>query len=79
MTAATARPDGVGPREILDRTRAWFQAHQSLRIIFVGLVVALLLPLAGGALEKIAPGFGTQRDWVGGFSDAGVFILLAWA
>jgi ABC-type branched-subunit amino acid transport system permease subunit len=77
MTTATARPDGVGPREVLDRTRAWFQAHQSIRIIFIGLVVALLLPIAGGALEKIAPGFGTQRDWVGGFSDAGVFILLA--
>ena len=36
-----------------------------------------MLPLAGAILANVAPGFGTQSDWVGNFADAGVFILLA--
>jgi len=59
------------------RISAVLDEHQSLRIIFAAILVALMLPLAGAVLANIAPGFGTQADWVGNFADAGVFILLA--
>ena len=38
----------------------------------------ILLPtVAGIARRSRSPAFGTQKDWVGGFADAGVFVLLA--
>ena len=77
MTAGTTKPDAVGPREVFGRVGTFLDAHQSLRIILGGLLVALLLPVAGGVLGQVAPAFGTQADWVGNFADAGVFILLA--
>jgi ABC-type branched-subunit amino acid transport system permease subunit len=77
MTTQSARPDGVGPREVWGRSKTFLSAHQSMRILIGALIVAAVLPLAGGVLEKVAPGFGTQKDWVGNFADAGVFILLA--
>ena len=77
MTTQATKPDAVGPREVWNRFRAFLSTHQALRIILGGLLVALLLPTAGGVLARVAPGFGTQNDWVGGFADAGVFILGA--
>jgi ABC-type branched-subunit amino acid transport system permease subunit len=76
VNATAPKPGAVGPRESYERFRTFLDAHQSLRIILGGLLVAVILPLVafdGGPLS----GFGTQRDWVGGFADAGVFILLA--
>jgi ABC-type branched-subunit amino acid transport system permease subunit len=51
--------------------------HQSLSILAVGVIAAVALPIVGAILGLIAPGFGTMNDWVGGFADAGVFVLLA--
>jgi ABC-type branched-subunit amino acid transport system permease subunit len=47
-----------------------------MRIILGGLLVAIILPAIAFDKGPLS-GFGTQRDWVGGFADAGVFILLA--
>ena len=49
--------------------------HQSVSIVLGGLVAAVILP----AIALLPPfnGFGTQKDWVGGFANAGVFVLLA--
>ncbi len=77
MTAQATKPDAVGPREMWDRARAFLRAHQALRIIIGAIIIAILLPTIGGIFAQVAPGFGTQKDWVGGFADAGVFILLA--
>ena len=49
--------------------------HQSLTIIAVILVIAVVLPQV--ALLPASARFGTQKDFVGGFADAGVFVLLA--
>jgi len=46
-----------------------------LSILIVAAIVTIVLPL----LSVIPPfsGFGTQKDFVGGFADAGVYVLLA--
>ncbi|MGC8634052.1 MAG: branched-chain amino acid ABC transporter permease [Candidatus Limnocylindrales bacterium] len=53
----------------------WFGRHQSMSIIAAIAIVAVLLPY----LILIPPfnGFGNQQDWVDGFANAGVFVLLA--
>ena len=67
----------VGPswRMALGRLGEYFGRHQSLSIVLGLAVVAALLP----QIILLPPfnGFGTQRDFVGGFADAGVFVLLA--
>ena len=67
----------VGPswRVALGRLGKYFGRHQSLSIVLGLAVVAALLP----QIILLPPfnGFGTQRDFVGGFADAGVFVLLA--
>jgi len=68
-TVPPRRPSPIG------RIRAFFGGHQSLAIIAGGAVVLLVLPQI--ALLPPFSGFGTQKDWVGGFSNAGVFVLLA--
>lgn len=62
-------------RAYLAQSRAYLDRHQSLRIIISTAIVLLVLP----AVSTLPPfsGFGTQNDWVGGFADAGVFVLLA--
>ena len=74
MTAqARQLPAGVrGPR---DRVLGFLGRHQSTTIALGAGVVLIILPL----LTLIPPfsGFGTTRDWVLGFADAGVFVLLA--
>ncbi|MEP6638185.1 MAG: branched-chain amino acid ABC transporter permease [Chloroflexota bacterium] len=50
-------------------------AHQTLAILVVVAVIAIVLPAV--ALVPPFNGFGTQNDFVGGFADAGVFVLLA--
>jgi ABC-type branched-subunit amino acid transport system permease subunit len=49
--------------------------HQSLSILIVAIVITAVLPII--AVVPPFSGFGTQRDWVGGFASAGVFVLLA--
>jgi ABC-type branched-subunit amino acid transport system permease subunit len=49
--------------------------HQSQSIVLGLAITAALLPLI--VLLPPLSGFGTQKDWVGGFADAGVFVLLA--
>ena len=67
------RPAGPGsPR---DRIRRYYRNHQSIAILTGGLIVAGVLPIV--ALLPPFNGFGTQKDWVGGFANAGVFVLLA--
>jgi ABC-type branched-subunit amino acid transport system permease subunit len=59
----------------LSPARAFFGTHQSLAIIVGAAVVLIILPQI--AVLPPFSGFGTQKDWVGGFADAGVFVLLA--
>jgi ABC-type branched-subunit amino acid transport system permease subunit len=49
--------------------------HQSLSILLIAVVITGILPVV--SLVPPFSGFGTQRDFVGGFADAGVFVLLA--
>jgi ABC-type branched-subunit amino acid transport system permease subunit len=76
MSAATPTRQ-MKPRDVLRRTMGRLDDHQSLKIVLGSLGVMVLLPTVGWFLGVVAPGFGTQRDWVGGFADAGVFVLLA--
>lgn len=72
---ATAAPRRMGPREAFDEFRAFMDRHQSLRIIVGAVLIFFILPI----IVTFPPftGFGTQLDWVGGFADAAVFVLLA--
>ena len=49
--------------------------HQSFSVVVAVAVVGALLPV----ISIIPPfsGFGNQKDWVDGFANAGVFVLLA--
>jgi ABC-type branched-subunit amino acid transport system permease subunit len=62
-----------GLRRSAGDVRAFFGRHQSLSIMTIIAVLGIVLPYAALPLS----GFGTQKDFVGGFADAGVFILLA--
>jgi ABC-type branched-subunit amino acid transport system permease subunit len=65
----------AGARRRLEPIRGLLRGHQSLSITFGMAIAAVVLPL----IVLIPPfnGFGTQKDFVGGFADAGVFVLLA--
>jgi len=75
-TVAPARGGarGGGPRDLFG-LRPFFGRHQSLSILVIVLAVSVVLPL----IVVLPPfnGFGKQNDWVGGFAQAGVFVLLA--
>ncbi len=68
----TARPAW---RVALGRVGAYLGHHQSLAIVLGLAITAAALPLI--VLLPPLNGFGTQRDFIGGFADAGVFVLLA--
>ena len=55
--------------------RIFGQQHQSLSVIAVAAIITVILPVL--ALLPPFNGFGTQKDWVAGFAQAGVFVLLA--
>jgi len=59
----------------LGRVGTFLGKHQSLSIVIGLALFAALMPLI--VLLPPLNGFGTQRDFVGGFADAGVFVLLA--
>jgi len=66
MTAMGAR---------LQTPRAFLDRHQSLSILLGAIAVTLILPVV--VLLPPFSGFGTQKDFVFGFADAGVYVLLA--
>jgi ABC-type branched-subunit amino acid transport system permease subunit len=69
----TARAIGL-PKQT-QGIRAFFGRHQSLSIVTIAVLITVVLPLI--ALLPPFSGFGSQKDFVGGFADAGVFVLLA--
>jgi ABC-type branched-subunit amino acid transport system permease subunit len=79
--AAGAAAGGAAPglRQRLGRAFApiagFSGRHQSLTTIVTFALVGVILPVI--VLFPPFSGFGTQNDWVGGFADAGIFILLA--
>ncbi len=79
MTSASAVKDAGGRnggfRPILDRLAELNSRHQSLSSIIGLAVVAAVLPIV--VLLPPLNGFGAQKDWVGGFANAGIFVLLA--
>ena len=68
-----SRLGALGAR--ISPARDFLGQHQTLSIVLTAAVVTALLPV----IATFPPfnGFGTQRDFVGGFADAGVFVLLA--
>jgi ABC-type branched-subunit amino acid transport system permease subunit len=81
MSGATAiKPNEAGDgsgglRGIRSRLSRLNGRHQSLGSIVGLAIVGAVLPVV--ILLPPFSGFGTQKDWVGGFADAGVFVLLA--
>jgi ABC-type branched-subunit amino acid transport system permease subunit len=79
MTTRPIQAPGTGPREGLRQIRqslsTFGHEHHSLAIVLGMAVVVALLPL----LAAVPPFslFQKQDVWVGGFSNAGVFVLLA--
>src|SRR4029077_20713242 len=72
---AKSSPRPREPTAGMDPTRAFLRRHQSFTIFLGGIRVLRLLPLI--SLLPPFSGFATQKDWVGSFADAGVFVLLA--
>lgn len=66
---------GAGGARNLFGLRSFFGRHQSLSILVITCIIAILLPLI--AMVPPFSGFGRINDWVGGFAQAGVFVLLA--
>ena len=54
---------------------AFFGRHQSTSVVVGFVLLGILLPVI--VLFPPFTGFGTQKDWVQGFTDAGIFVLLA--
>jgi ABC-type branched-subunit amino acid transport system permease subunit len=69
------RQRNAGVRQRLEPVRGFLRRHQSLSIAIGMAIAAIVLPLV--AVVPPFSGFGTQKDFVGGFADAGVFVLLA--
>ncbi len=59
----------------LSPATAFSGRHQSLTTVVTFAVIGIILPVI--VLFPPFSGFGTQNDWVGGFADAGIFVLLA--
>ncbi len=75
-----ASPPAANPlrrtlRAIRDLASRLPQRHQSLTVIVGMAFVTAILPLV--VLAPPLNGFGRQNDWLDGFANAGVFVLLA--
>jgi ABC-type branched-subunit amino acid transport system permease subunit len=68
-TTASPRRAGRTTGPALD----FFRRHQSISIVVVAALITTALPVASIPLA----GFGTMKDFLGGYADAGVFVLLA--
>jgi ABC-type branched-subunit amino acid transport system permease subunit len=75
MTAATGRLNGLRNGPTWSRIRAFAGVHRSTTVIAAMAIVAVLLPVL--ALIPPFSVFQPQLVWVNGFSNAGVFVLLA--
>src|SRR5690349_11314274 len=66
----------VSGRSARQRVRAFGEAHRSTTIIVVWAIAATLLPLLATVppLSLFQP---SQNVWVDGFTNAGIFMLLA--
>jgi len=75
MTAGTRGINGARGASLRDRISAFAGVHRSSTIIIVMALVAVLLPV----LASVPPfsDFQALDVWVSGFSNAGVFVLLA--
>jgi ABC-type branched-subunit amino acid transport system permease subunit len=75
MTGRMASLNGARNGSVANRIRAFAGVHRSTTIIIAMAGVAVLLPL----LAAVPPFsiFQDQTVWVNGFSNAGVFVLLA--
>jgi ABC-type branched-subunit amino acid transport system permease subunit len=77
MSAAVkpAKGSSAGGAKNLFGVRTFLGRHQSLSILVIICLIAIVLPV----LAVVPPfsGFGTQKDWIAGFAQAGVFVLLA--
>jgi ABC-type branched-subunit amino acid transport system permease subunit len=73
MSATPATGRRMGNR--LGPIRGVLGQHQSLTVLLGMVVVGILLPI----ISIVPPfnSFGTQKDFIGSFADAGVFVLLA--
>jgi ABC-type branched-subunit amino acid transport system permease subunit len=65
----------AGVRERFAQAGRPLSGHQSLSITLAMVAVGIALPLL--AILPPFSGFGTQKDWISGYADAGVFVLLA--
>ncbi len=65
----------LGGVRALGGLRPFLGRHQSLSILVIAVLITVVLPII--SLVPPFSGFGTQKDFVGGFADAGVFVLLA--
>ncbi len=75
--AAGSGRSGIGARarRVVQVARGFFGHHQSTTIVFAMALVMVVLPVL--AIVPPFNGFGRQNDFVFGFADAGVFVLLA--
>ncbi len=75
MTGRLANRGGSGITALRSRLRPFTETHRSITIIAAMAVVGVLLPI----LASVPPFtiFQPQSVWLNGFSNAGVFVLLA--
>jgi ABC-type branched-subunit amino acid transport system permease subunit len=75
MSGRLANAGGPGLTALRSRLRDMAETHRSLTIIIAMAIVAVLLPI----LSNVPPFsiFQPQDVWMSGFSNAGVFVLLA--
>ena len=74
MTTTTAAAPAPS-RSLRGRIGAFGQTHRSITIVISMAIVAAILPLI--VLVPPFPEFQGQAAWINGFSNAGVFVLLA--
>jgi ABC-type branched-subunit amino acid transport system permease subunit len=71
----SARANGLQVSDRVRPARNFLGRHQSTTILLSMILVAVILPLL--AIVPPFSSFGTQKDFIGSFADAGVFVLLA--
>ncbi|HEY7969928.1 MAG TPA: hypothetical protein VID95_08025, partial [Candidatus Limnocylindrales bacterium] len=75
MTGRVAGVNRIRNGPTMERIRAYARVHRSTTVIAAMAIVAVLLPVL--ALIPPFSVFQPQLVWVNGFSNAGVFVLLA--
>ena len=76
MSAASTVAGGVRPPSLRARIRAFAEAHRSLTII-VGMALIVALAADHRARPAVQRRSSSRTVWLDGFSNAGVFVLLA--